>query len=722
MSTSVGGRSAFDPYRKWLGIPADQRPPTYYQILGIDPDEQDPEIIEEAALRQTAHVRTYQVGPHAEECKKLLGEIALARVTLLKPEKRRDYDASLRKDRKNGTTPPPAAPPKPAAAKATRPLRTADDMLAYMSERSADEEEPSPPPSEPVYRSRGRGANWFLLMVVGFIGIILAAGGVCVWLLVLSEPGEPTHHSRSVAAAPTEPTQAVVPPPQPTAPEPTKPEPKTDPDPPPMPKDKKDPPEPKDVPKGDPRPRIDPKFLEPPPRPGRTPVPDKELQDKAEKVIRTKYKSDYARTQPASLRALADKLLQLGVETTDDDEARYVLYREARDLALKGNDHLLAFQAIEELDYDYEIDGLDQKISALEKASTVQVQVAYARRLIERALLLVDQLAAADQYDAVPKVLEAAKAVAQKANDRGQLKRIQERAEEVDKQHKDGEAIRKAIAVLKEKPDDAEAILLVGKYLWLTKGELARALPFLAAGSDAGLQAAARQELSLPNEWKMQVELGNTWWDLAKATESGPLRTAMRRRAQHWYSLALPELTGLTLERIQDRVKELNKILPDLPSQQWDQFDLTYATPMKNYLRVHGLRGIRTKDPWSGALEVTAEVRLEKDNLALSAGQGGGIILNSSTQPRKEIVLIRPDGNAQPESGTRLIKGPLPLKTDEWFKLRWRLTEKGMSVWINGEKVAEDVGARNDLTPGRPVRLRGINAWIDVKSIAVVQK
>src|SRR6516225_2180634 len=105
MSTSVGGRSGFDPYRKWLGIPADQCPPTYYQILGIAPDEQDAEIIEEAALRQTAHVRTYQAGPHAEDCKKLLGEIALARATLLKPEKRREYDANLRHSgRKNGIT------------------------------------------------------------------------------------------------------------------------------------------------------------------------------------------------------------------------------------------------------------------------------------------------------------------------------------------------------------------------------------------------------------------------------------------------------------------------------------------------------------------------------------------------------------------------------------------------------------------------------------------
>jgi hypothetical protein len=30
---------AFDPYRKWLAIPEDSRPPTHYQLLGISPDE-----------------------------------------------------------------------------------------------------------------------------------------------------------------------------------------------------------------------------------------------------------------------------------------------------------------------------------------------------------------------------------------------------------------------------------------------------------------------------------------------------------------------------------------------------------------------------------------------------------------------------------------------------------------------------------------------------------
>jgi hypothetical protein len=85
----------FDPYHKWLGIPKDQRPPTYYQLLGISPAETDAEVIDEAAIRQTSHIRTYQIGPHSLECTQILNEISQARTTLLSPPKRKEYDASL---------------------------------------------------------------------------------------------------------------------------------------------------------------------------------------------------------------------------------------------------------------------------------------------------------------------------------------------------------------------------------------------------------------------------------------------------------------------------------------------------------------------------------------------------------------------------------------------------------------------------------------------------
>lgn len=85
----------FDPYHKWLGIAKDQRPPTHYQLLTIPPGETDLDVIEEAVIRQSTHLRAYQIGEHAADCAKLLNEIAIAKTTLVNPAKRIAYDESL---------------------------------------------------------------------------------------------------------------------------------------------------------------------------------------------------------------------------------------------------------------------------------------------------------------------------------------------------------------------------------------------------------------------------------------------------------------------------------------------------------------------------------------------------------------------------------------------------------------------------------------------------
>jgi hypothetical protein len=86
----------FDPYETWLGIPTDLRPPTYYDLLGLAPHETDPEAIEQASLRRMGKVRVHEIGPHSDQSHVLLAELELARLVLLDPERRAEYNAKLR--------------------------------------------------------------------------------------------------------------------------------------------------------------------------------------------------------------------------------------------------------------------------------------------------------------------------------------------------------------------------------------------------------------------------------------------------------------------------------------------------------------------------------------------------------------------------------------------------------------------------------------------------
>jgi serine/threonine-protein kinase len=90
-----GNPEDFDPYHKWLGIPPDKRPPTFYQLLGISPSEDDREAITAAADRQQNFVRQFRGGPHDEAAASILFQIEDARTTLLDHEARRKYDATL---------------------------------------------------------------------------------------------------------------------------------------------------------------------------------------------------------------------------------------------------------------------------------------------------------------------------------------------------------------------------------------------------------------------------------------------------------------------------------------------------------------------------------------------------------------------------------------------------------------------------------------------------
>ncbi|MGC4005815.1 MAG: hypothetical protein QM811_22930 [Pirellulales bacterium] len=112
----------FDPYLKWLGIRDPQRPPNHYRLLGLEPFEQDAGVIALAADRQMAHVRNFQAGEHAEHAERILNELAAARLCLLKPERRAQYEQRLRSATADQTRKPtPTGANTSTVAVASRP-------------------------------------------------------------------------------------------------------------------------------------------------------------------------------------------------------------------------------------------------------------------------------------------------------------------------------------------------------------------------------------------------------------------------------------------------------------------------------------------------------------------------------------------------------------------------------------------------------------------------
>lgn len=171
----------FDPYHKWLAIPKEKQPPDHYQLLGIPLFEPDPDVICNAADQRMAHVRSFQTGEHQKLSQTILNEISAARICLLNPQKKADYDATLRE--------------RPAERSSVPP------QLAVAAADASQHSMPQPDVPAGVDGS-GFVAGMPLWLLMAMVG--MGAGALCCWLLFPLIVGQRDR----VAAGPTD-QQAV---------------------------------------------------------------------------------------------------------------------------------------------------------------------------------------------------------------------------------------------------------------------------------------------------------------------------------------------------------------------------------------------------------------------------------------------------------------------------------------------------------------------------------
>jgi hypothetical protein len=111
----------FDPYYKWLAIPPSEQPPHHYRLLGIELFETDHEVIKNAAKLRCLHIRSFQNEKFAMVAAKLQKKIVAAKICLLDPASKAEYDALLRQKLSLPKAQPLAAKPKLSSSKEILP-------------------------------------------------------------------------------------------------------------------------------------------------------------------------------------------------------------------------------------------------------------------------------------------------------------------------------------------------------------------------------------------------------------------------------------------------------------------------------------------------------------------------------------------------------------------------------------------------------------------------
>ncbi len=131
-----------------------------------------------------------------------------------------------------------------------------------------------------------------------------------------------------------------------------------------------------------------------------TPPTSREKLELAQQNLREMFKAEYGRATSAAGKAnLAKTLLDSSQATADDADARYVLLREAHDLAVAAGDPALACRAIDEMAKLQRIDALGIKAAALGKVAESARGLTAHRATAQAALALVRQAIEAGRLD-----------------------------------------------------------------------------------------------------------------------------------------------------------------------------------------------------------------------------------------------------------------------------------------------------------------------------------
>jgi formylglycine-generating enzyme required for sulfatase activity len=559
---------AFDPYHKWLGIPKDEQPPHHYRLLAIRVFEDDPDVIQAAADRQMAHLRTYQTGPNGALSQKLLNEVAAARVCLLNPARKTAYDEKLRKELETqtapATTPPPAAPDS----------GTVDlgELLEELTAASA---------TQPALKLHSRFHHLPILLGVGIAAAALSIT-LLVWSIVAVDRQAPV--AQPIESV-TNKTEHQNPPESPTADHSTQPVPaasttSTTATPSPVSaintaekghatadaQANRPAAEPTSGGQPDPAPVALPRDIVGLPEESKKwRVPSAARLEELFRQIDETYKINLAGRLAEKIK-LANNLLDAAGKTTEPDN-RFALCQKAADLAQTAGDATLMLQAVERLGAEFEVDLLANQESRLIAFAANAESEPRIESLVTNADPVIDQLVAEEAYDRAWMLLNAVYLACQTPAGKAFRKSYHDRRQEMQSLLAQWKTVEEARKTIDAQPDATSAHTVLGQWYCFERRDWRKGLPHLAQGEDPAIRQLAAKELQLPlDEALDQIRLADAWWDVAQLAQ-GQAHEALLLRASYWYQQALPDLPdGLVKTRAQRRMEELAQLVPLVPA------------------------------------------------------------------------------------------------------------------------------------------------------------
>jgi hypothetical protein len=305
-----------------------------------------------------------------------------------------------------------------------------------------------------------------------------------------------------------------------------------------------------------------PADMQPAARPARRPIPGKLDQARSRDNLKEIFGPDMADSSLAGRRKLAAKLFDAVPRTADNPVDQYVLLGAAINAATEGDSLRMCVQTAEFLSQMFEVDGVALEADAALNMNLRGGSPADAADNAAAELEVLNSLIAEDDFVLASKLIAQLKGLATAVPSLGPT--ILKKGKELEALRQEHDRFVQQAELLKARPDDPAANLVVGRYYCFRHGDWEKGLPYLAKGSDAALKKAAGDELSGPMSAKENELVGDGWWAAAENLDE-PLRGAIREHAASFYTMALNSTTGLARMKMAERVAEVPGAKPPGP-------------------------------------------------------------------------------------------------------------------------------------------------------------
>lgn len=590
---------AFDPYYTWLGIRPEETAggtPNHYRLLGLALFEDNAAVIDNAADRQMSHVRTFQTGPHAAASQRLLGEITLARICLVNPQKRAAYDAALRTKLSPAPVQPSLAETQPIVVEVPFVAAEAELTGAPIVDRATTNS------SVPLRKQKNPAVEVAKIVAGGIAGLLIsvlllryvaliditgllplpkktdsrevAQGPDRTGTSVASEQpaAEISEHSSGAQATPpdSEPNDSIPSlatnssaneSPEAWESNSAKPGKKK--------KGKKQAPPASEVPNPS-----------PPPIPGestqsksptespmvsartsvllakRQPAPNTAEQAAIKQTLEELYGISRLKTDAEKLKVAGD-LRAFASGAKDKPAEQFIALRQAAELARDVGDAKLLAECIDALALRFEIDLLQVEATMLAECAKNTRAAEQVEALVLAARPVVLFAVADEEFEVAKRLTDATMTACNRTGGAASRKSVSDGQKEINRRLAAWQVYQQALKTIQVRPDDAAANLAAGKWLSSQRGDWPAALPYLRRAGNPRLQKAAELEFARSSDTLALLDSADAWYEAGTGPPEEPLWLVRAERA--YQQLNQQPLDGLPKAKVERRLGELQQ-------------------------------------------------------------------------------------------------------------------------------------------------------------------